>query len=290
MDDSCEGRTSAPASAPVAAPLPVKEKPKEYDDIIRWPGEKPPPPEMWEITPVHAWETDDRGYIFEQRLEGAEVHKDEGNVHFKAEEWELALRRYKRAIYFCGFDEMQMFDLTDHHKEKAHSIQVPCKLNLTACIVRMYEDANPALPEGSLDHALDAIDQVLKARPKEAKAFFRRAQVLMLQQDLPGAREALNETKRLAGSSQPNLRDAFAKLKELEQKERERQRELYGGKLQPVSVHKLQADAEATALARREMLWKYARIIGFPVVLPLEALYSAVQWVVRKALRRGKLD
>jgi hypothetical protein len=39
------------------------------------------------------------------------------------------------------------------------------------------------------------------------------------------------------------------------------------------------------ALARRAALWKYVRIIGFPVVLPLEALYAVVQYIVRKLLR-----
>jgi len=151
----------------------------------------------------------------------------------------------------------------------------------------MYEDADPALPEGSLDHALLAIDEVLKARPKEAKAFYRKAQVLMLQQDLPGAREALDETKKLAaaGAIGSNLRDAYAKLKDLERKEHERQRQLYGGKLQAVSMHRMQADAEATALARQETLWKYVRIVGFPIVLPLEWLYALVSICVR-AVRR----
>ena len=279
-------------SAPEASDPAVK--PPLDPDIIRWPDEPPPPPEMWQITPVHDWERDERGYIFESRLEEAEVHKTEGNAHFKASEWELALRRYKRAIYHCVFDEMQMYDLLDHHKEQAHGIQVPCKLNLVACIVRMYEDGNPALPDGSLDHALLAIDEVLKARPKEAKAFFRRAQVLMLQQDLAGARTALDEAKRLSasggtaaggGGGGANLRDAYAKLKALEQKEKERQRVLFGGKLQTVSVHQMQEESEALALARRAALWKYVRIIGFPVVLPLEALYAVVQYIVRKLLR-----
>ena len=43
-----------------------------------------------------------------------------GNEHFRLGEWAVALRRYKRAIYFCAFDEMQMADLMDHHKEQVH--------------------------------------------------------------------------------------------------------------------------------------------------------------------------
>jgi hypothetical protein len=47
----------------------------------------------------------------------------------------------------------------------------------------------------------------------------------------------------------------------------------------------MQEESEALALARRAALWKYVRIIGFPVVLPLEALYAVVQYIVRKLLR-----
>lgn len=275
---------AAPSVAEPAADAPAPAQPDP--DIIRWPDEEPPPPEMWEIAPVHEWEREERGYIFEQRLEGAEVHKAEGNAHFRAAEWELALRRYKRAIYFCHFDEMQMYDLLEHHKEQAHGIQVPCKLNLAACIVRMHEDADPALPDGSLDHALQAIAEVLKARPKEAKAFFRRGQVLMLQQDLPGAREALNEAAKIAGSS-GGMRETFSKLKELEKKEKERQRELYGGTIQSSSLHRTQEAAEAAALARRMSWWKAFRILGGPVILPLEMLFALVLAMVQKVRGTG---
>ena len=42
---------------------------------------------------------------------------------------------------------------------------------------------------------------MVQVRPKEAKAYFRRGQVLMLQQDLSGAREALDEARQLLFSS-----------------------------------------------------------------------------------------
>lgn len=70
------------------------------------------------------WETDERGYIFEERLEVGTRHKDFGNEHFKRGEWDLALRRYERALYHCTFDPMQMFDLMDKHKAAAYAVQV----------------------------------------------------------------------------------------------------------------------------------------------------------------------
>jgi hypothetical protein len=47
-------------------------------------------------------------YIFEERLERALQMKGIGNQHFQAGEWELALRRYRRAIYYSHIDEMQV--------------------------------------------------------------------------------------------------------------------------------------------------------------------------------------
>ena len=89
-----------------------------YPDLIKFPDEPPPPPELWEIEPQYDWERDERGYMFEDRIATAEEHKGHGNTHFHASEWELALRRYKRAIYFAGFDEMQMHDFMDHHRNQ----------------------------------------------------------------------------------------------------------------------------------------------------------------------------
>jgi len=280
--------TAAPADevAPTVADDGSSGEGKPYDDVIRWPDEAPPPPEIWEIAPVHDWEKEERSYIFESRLESAANHKAIGNDHFKSSEWELALRRYKRAIYESHFDEMQMYDLMDHHKETAWDIQVPCKLNLAACIVRMTEDRSDVLPEGSLDHAVQAIGEVLKARPKEAKAYFRRGQVLMLQGDLSGARESLNEAAKLQGKGGA-VRDALVKLAELEKAERQRQKAMFGGKIQTTSVHKAQEAAEAVQLARRAMAYKVFRAITLPFTLPFDALFSMALAVVRRARGSG---
>jgi hypothetical protein len=79
-----------------------------------------------EVAPrvLEDWETDERGYIFEERLEVGTRHKDVGNEHYKRGEWDLALRRYERALYHCTFDPMQMYDLMDKHKAAAYAVQV----------------------------------------------------------------------------------------------------------------------------------------------------------------------
>ena len=216
---------------------------KRDNDIIKWPDEEPPKKEVWEVTPLYDWEKEDRGYIFEERLEKATEMKNIGNEHFRASEWDLALRRYKRALYHSHIDEMQMFDLGEKHKADVHAVWVPCKLNLAFCIVRMTELGEP-LEAGSLDLAEEAVNEVTKLQPSNGKAFFRRGQIALLQLDLPKAKEALDMAQKLSGSS-GGVREARAKLAELLKEERKRDREMFGGKIQKESLVAKQAKAKA---------------------------------------------
>ncbi len=287
---------AATASAPAEEP-PAEEKEAAESDILRWPDEEPPPPELWDlIERKHEWEEEERGYIFEERLAGAERHKALGNEHFRQKEWELALRRYKRALHSCHMDEMQMADLLDSHKEQVHGIQVPCKLNLAACTVAICESelqaeqqaehadrasgekaagastapaqSNWRLPDGSLDLAVRAVNEVLgiKGREPDPKAHFRKGQLLMLQGDLPGAKEEMRMARKF-GATSAALRDSMLKLKALEVAERARERALYGGKLQPVSHHKLQEEGAA----RHAKLRRWLCFLLLPVVVAVAA-------------------
>ena len=278
--------SDAAAAAAASAAEVAAEPGRPYDDLIKWPDEEPPPPEVWEVEAKYDWEKEERGYIFESRLEGAEEHKMRGNELFKAGEWEVALRRYKRAIYFCHFDQLQMHDLMEHHKEQVHQIQMTSKLNLVACIVRMSELESSDLPDGSLDHAAAAIAEVLESKPSEPKVHFRRGQVLMLQQELPGARAALDECRRLGGDGSA-LREAVRKLRELERSARERERQLYGGKIQGASVHQAEEAVVAQRAARRDTLVRALYVLGFPLVWPAQMMWRCVLALLRLMSRSG---
>jgi len=98
---------------------PIAER-SERDSLASMPGST-----SAEAMPrvLEEWETDEKGYIFEERLATGTTHKDLGNEHFKKGEWELALRRYERALHHCTFDPMQMYDLMDKHKADAYAVQ-----------------------------------------------------------------------------------------------------------------------------------------------------------------------
>ena len=67
--------------------------------------------------------------------------KEVGNGHFRAAEWDAALRRYKKALYHSECDQLQTMDLMDHHREQLFDVQVPVKLNLAACLLKIAEAA-----------------------------------------------------------------------------------------------------------------------------------------------------
>jgi hypothetical protein len=254
-----------------------------YPDLIRFPNEPPKPKEVWEVEPVYEWETDERGFMYEERLEAAEEHRIQGNAHFKnAEagddgEWELALRRYRRAIYFCHFDELQLHDFTAHHRAQAEDINMQCKLNLVACVCKMYELGNKALPEGSLDHAVNQVNDVLQYPYCEfkPKLYYRKAQVHLLQGDLVRARGAMDNAYKFGGQG-GDLRQLFNKLRRLEREERQRERALYGGKIQATSVHKKQEAIAAVQDARKALVRQTLYVIFFPIIA-LYKLFAALR-------------
>mmetsp|Transcript_63457 Transcript_63457/g.141511 ORF Transcript_63457/g.141511 Transcript_63457/m.141511 type:complete len:202 (-) Transcript_63457:652-1257(-) len=185
----------------------------DSDDILKWPDDELIKKEVWQVEARYEWEEEERGYIFEERLERALQMKGIGNQHFQAGEWELALRRYRRAIYYSHIDEMQMFDLGDNHKADVHAVHVPCKLNLAACIIRMSELGEP-LDAGALDQAEEVVSEVIKIQPENAKAHYRRGQIKLLQGDLAKAKEAINIAEKLSGG-RGDVREAKQKLWEM---------------------------------------------------------------------------
>ena len=164
------------------------------------------------------------------------------------------------------------------------------KLNLAACIFRMHELDSDDLPEGSLDHAVNAINEVIEKKAKEPKPQFRKAQLLILQGDLDGAKNCLAECKRLGGEPR-DVREALQKVKALEKEARERERALYGGKIQTSSVHQAEAVIRAAADARKARIYKVLYALGLPLILPAQLVlmgWRALVPLFGKLLGRGK--
>ena len=86
------------------------------------------------------------------------------------------------------------------------------------------------------------------------------------------------------------MREALARLRALEKASRERERELYGGKIQAVSVHQVEEAEEARHLARRAQAWRVVELLVLPLTLLWRLLLRVVE-ALRGALRgREKVE
>mmetsp|Transcript_17099 Transcript_17099/g.28625 ORF Transcript_17099/g.28625 Transcript_17099/m.28625 type:complete len:328 (-) Transcript_17099:195-1178(-) len=228
------------------------------------------------------WQLDEKSYIFEERLEKGEQHKAAGNEHFKRGEWRIALKRYERALFHAGMDEMQMHDLMDKHRDMAHAVMTPIKLNYVACVLKLREaglPANPLKVDGEeewanvLDYCEHLLSDVIKAEPKCSKAYFRRGQVLMERGDLPASKVALLEAQKIGGSSS-GVRETLRKLQVLQREKRQREREMYSGVIQPDSDFQRIEKFEKRYAARRAIYQKILQIMTFPIVWPCLKIWS----------------
>jgi tetratricopeptide (TPR) repeat protein len=234
------------------------------------------------------WQTDERSYIFEERLVAGAEHKEAGNEHFRLGQRELALRRYERAIYHAELDQMQQFDLMDKHRAQLHDVIVPVKLNYVACMLKIREAGaaiEPAKPEGegeeenydTLDRCEVVLNECLKMDPKCGKALFRRGQVLIERGDLPGAAEALKEAEKLVGKSS-SVREAQLRVQQLQREERHRERQLFSKIIQPKSAFQ-QQEAVATRRAERTALVRRVfAVVFFPLIWPTQRIWAAASY------------
>ncbi|CAH9053689.1 unnamed protein product [Cuscuta europaea] len=113
--------------------------------------------EPWEIS-IH------------ERIEVANRKKEEGNVLFKHEKYERALKKYKKAVDYVS--EGGCFE--DNDQKLIKSLQVSCWLNGAACCLK-------------LDNFIESIKQcsmVLGIESSNVKALYRRAQAYMKTNDL----------------------------------------------------------------------------------------------------------
>ena len=60
--------------------------------------------------------------------------------------------------------------------------------------------------------------------------------------------------------------------RKVQREERERERALYGGKIQKVALHPAEEAATAKAAARRQLLLRLLAILAFPVTAPWQLL------------------
>ena len=111
-----------------------------------------------------------------ERLSTAQRLKDEGNELLNNGDFEEALPKYVEGLYYCEFHEraLAMVKLPEKDTDALNAIRIPLLLNSVLCELRM----NPEDQVRRLAVAESRIGEVLAVQPDNAKALFRKAQLL----------------------------------------------------------------------------------------------------------------
>jgi len=124
------------------------------------------------------FDKDERHMKKEDRLRLAAKNKDEGNDMFKAQKFDDAIRRYKKAIDHVSRPEV-VSNLTPEEAEEAKKIKVSAHLNSAQCYIKAADTAFTSGGKNAAEpfykKAKNSCDDVLELDPENIKATFRRS-------------------------------------------------------------------------------------------------------------------
>mmetsp|Transcript_9414 Transcript_9414/g.21498 ORF Transcript_9414/g.21498 Transcript_9414/m.21498 type:complete len:279 (+) Transcript_9414:25-861(+) len=184
--------------------------------VIEEPTEEPEP---GDIQPEGAPKREDM--FFESRLVEAEKLKAEGTELFKEKKICEALAKYEDGLYYAKFSDLQFsYELMEHHKQQVLAVKIPIQLNMAACCLKL-ERWNDALTHAG---------GVLKHDKANMKALYRRGHARMMLGDLDEAKEDLTTVMEMEPAN-ADVRKLLVQLRELQKMDRERQKQVWGGKL-----------------------------------------------------------
>lgn len=166
--------------------------------------------------------TEKRSDIFESRLEAAEVHKDQGNLHFKAENWLKAEESYHLGLFHVNFDQLSYnFELLDKHREAVLKVKVPICLNLAAVRIKLNK----------FQLAIELCNEVIKEQPNNSKALYRKAQALFGMKNFDSALDSVEKALKVV--EDPAVRNLKVQIVKELRLENEKFKRMWKGKLIP---------------------------------------------------------
>eukprot|EP00439_Symbiodinium_sp_Y106_P077406 s316_g16.t1 len=124
------------------------------------------------------FDKDERTMKKEDRIRLAQKNKDEGNDMFKAQKFDDAVRRYKKAIDHVSRPEV-VSNLTPDEAEEAKKVKVSCHLNSAQCYIKAGEAAAQSGGKNAAEpfykKARTSCEDVLELDSSNIKAMFRRS-------------------------------------------------------------------------------------------------------------------
>jgi peptidylprolyl isomerase len=180
-------------------------------------GFSPKKKEMWEMD------------ADEKLKEGASL-KEQGTELFKAKKFAEAAAKYTEAASYME----DLYDVEDEDKKKMQEFQTTCYLNSAMCYLKT----------GDYTEAVAVASKALANDAKSVKALFRRGVGRMHLNELDRAKEDLVA----AGKLDPQNRDVRRELDELKKRmkeAREKEKNVFGGLFNKVSMYDDKSTVEA---------------------------------------------
>ncbi|GAX84618.1 hypothetical protein CEUSTIGMA_g12039.t1 [Chlamydomonas eustigma] len=178
---------------------------------------------QWEEKPLDEGEDQERGLLYEERLERAERRRKQGNELFAQGKHQEALGKYSMSLSYL--DEDFLMQLEGLYLDKAHEVKVPVHLNMAACQLQI-EDYHTAIYNCS---------EVLTLQPGNVKALYRRGRARHMLSQTEEALKDLEDALKRSPKDAAVLGELSA-VKASIKKERQAQAQLFRGKLPPATL------------------------------------------------------
>lgn len=175
------------------------------------------------------FDKDERVMKKEDRIRLAAKNKDEGNDMFKAQKFDDAIRRYKKAIEHVSRPEV-VSNMTPDEAEESNKIKVSCHLNSAQCFIKAADTASQEggknASEPFYKKARTSCDDVLELDDKNLKAFFRRSTCW---EKLGELENAMKDIKKglVVSPDDADFKKAQDRLEKLLKKQKEGQKKVF---------------------------------------------------------------
>ena len=182
---------------------------------------------------------ENRGYVFEDRLERSAELKDEAKKLMEAGDYAEARQTYKRAYFHADFDELQTWDMQEKHTKMITDVKLPILLNLALATIKLAAEAKSAGEtkdqRASAKSAMNYVNEALKLEPENTKALYRKGLAYEQLGDFEDAWDWLKKARaKMEGGSTAPLDHNCRRVRKLAKEERDEKKKVWKGKLPPV--------------------------------------------------------
>lgn len=175
------------------------------------------------------FDKDERHMKKEDRLRLAVKNKDEGNDMFKAQKFDDAVRRYKKAIDHVSRPEV-VSNMTPEEAEEARKIKVSCHLNSAQCYIKAADTAMTSGGKNAAEpfykKARTSCDDVMDLDAENIKALFRRSLCWEKLGELDSAMKDIKRGLNLKPDD-ADLKKSQERIDRLLKKQKEGQKKVY---------------------------------------------------------------